>query len=39
MDSINDYIQLFFYDKEQKRVVFDIGKIKELDEREFKKFV
>lgn len=35
-ESINDYKQLFFYDKEQKKVM---EKLKDSEEKEFKKFV
>ena len=36
IESINDYKQLFLYDKEQKKVP---DRLKENDEKEFKKFV
>jgi hypothetical protein len=37
--TLNDYISMFFFDKDSKRVLFDQGTIKDQDEREFKKFV
>ena len=39
LESIRDYINLFFYDKDLKRVVFDGFKLKDNDEKEFRKFV
>ena len=36
IESINDYKTLFLYDKEQKKVP---DRLKENDEKEFKKFV
>jgi hypothetical protein len=35
--AIEDYKQLFFYDRELKKVVFD--RLKDPEEKEFKKFV
>ena len=39
LESMRDYIQLFFYDKDLKRIVFDGFKLKESDEKELRKFV
>ena len=36
IESINDYKQIFLFDKETKRVV---DKLKDIEEKEFKKFI
>lgn len=38
-DAIEEYKTLFFYEKELKRVVFEVGKLKDQDEKDFKKYV
>ena len=39
LDNMRDYIQLFFYDKDLKKIVFEGSKLKESDDKEFRKFV
>ena len=38
MQTLNDYVQLFFYDKQTKSLNFEAGIIKESDEKELRKF-
>jgi hypothetical protein len=39
LDTMRDYIKLFFYDKDLKNIVFEGPKLKESDDKEFRKFV
>ncbi len=39
IQTLNDYVQLFFYDKQTKSLTFEAGLIKESDEKELKKFI
>ncbi len=39
IQTLNDYVQLFFYDKQSKSLTFEAGLIKESDEKELKKFI
>ena len=39
MQTLNDYVQLFFYDKQSKSLNFEAGIIKEPDEKELRKFI
>lgn len=36
---LEDFIQLFFYDKDLKKVVFESNKLKDQDEKDFRKFI
>ncbi len=36
---LEDFIQLFFYDKDLKKVVFESQKLKDQDEKDFRKFI
>jgi len=39
IETIEEYKLLFFYEKEQKKILFDNCKLKDTDEKEFKKFL